>query len=113
MDRFEEKEIMKKKIIAKNLWYNWYKWLMNYIRKPVKKPWVVLRTIVWVFLKPKIIVKENVKTVYGSGKKPSKLRIQKQSEEENIIKNIKNLFQLKKENRKIQDRAIRDVKTLF
>lgn len=51
--------------------------------------------------------------MYGSGKKPSKLRIQKQSEEENIIKNIKNLFQLKKENRKIQDRAIRDVKTLF
>lgn len=56
---------------------------------------------------------KHVKTAYGSGKKPSKLRIQKQSEEENIIKNIKNLFQLKKENRTIKDRAIRDVKTLF
>ena len=56
---------------------------------------------------------KHVKTAYGSGKKPSKLRIQKQSEEENIVKNIKNLFQLKKENRTIKDRAIRDVKTLF
>ena len=36
-----------------------------------------------------------VKTVYGGGKKPSKLKIQKQSED-NIIKNIRNLFKLKK-----------------
>ena len=40
------------------------------------------------FIQPKLI-----KTVYGDGKKPSKLKIQKQSEA-NIIKNIRNLLKL-------------------
>ena len=34
--------------------------------------------------------------MYGGGKKPSKPKTQKQSQE-NIIKGIKNLFELKKE----------------
>ena len=36
-----------------------------------------------------------VKTVYGGGKKSSNLKIQKQSEN-NRIKNMRNLFKLKK-----------------
>ena len=35
---------------------------------------------------------KRVKSLYESRKKPSKLRIQKQSEEENIIKNTKESF---------------------
>ena len=45
-----------------------------------------------------------VKSVYGDGKKQS---------EENIIKSIKNLFKLKKENKAIKHKIIRDIKTLF
>ena len=47
---------------------------------------------------------ELVKTVYGGGKKQS---------EENIIKSIRNLFKLKKENEAIKDRIIRNIRTLF
>ena len=39
---------------------------------------------------------KRAKTVYRSRKKPSKLITQKQPEEENITKNIRNLFKLKK-----------------
>lgn len=53
------------------------------------------------------------KTVlYGRGNKPSKLKIQEQSEG-NIIKNLRNLFKLKKGNKSIKDRIIRYIKTLF
>ena len=47
---------------------------------------------------------ERVKTVYGGGKKQS---------EKNIIKSIKNLFKLEKENESIKDSIIRDNRTLF
>ena len=56
---------------------------------------------------------KRVKTFYRSKKKPNKLRIQKQSEEEIIIKKIRNLFKLKKDNETIKDRIIRDIKTVF
>ena len=36
MDKFKEKEMMKKKTFEKNCWYNWYDWLINYILKPIK-----------------------------------------------------------------------------
>ena len=55
---------------------------------------------------------KRVKTVHGARKKQRKLRIQKQSED-NIIKNIRNLFKLKKERKAIKYRTIRDIKTLF
>ena len=53
-----------------------------------------------------------VRNLYGAGKKPSKLKIQKQSED-NVIKNMRNLFKLKKENKKIKDTIIRNTKKLF
>ena len=47
---------------------------------------------------------ERVKTMYGGGKKQS---------EKNVIKSIRNLFKLKKENEAIKDRIIRDIRSLF
>ena len=47
---------------------------------------------------------EHLKTVYGDAKKPS---------EENVIKGIRNLFKLKKEKKTIKDIIIRDISTLF
>ena len=43
---------------------------------------------------------------------PSKPRIQKKPEE-NIIKSIRNLFKLKKENESIKDRITKDITNLF
>ena len=40
--------------------------------------------------------------MYGGGKKQS---------EENIVKSIRNLFKLKKENEEIKDRVIKDIRT--
>ena len=47
---------------------------------------------------------KRVKTVYGGGRKQF---------DENIIKSIRNLFKLKKENETIKDRIIRDIRTHF
>ena len=55
---------------------------------------------------------KHVKTVYRVGKKSSKSKIQEQSEDK-IIKNIRNRFKLKGENKAIKDRILRDIKTLF
>ena len=43
MDKFEEKDITKKRTFAKNSWYNWHYCLINYISEPIKKQWVVLK----------------------------------------------------------------------
>ena len=57
----------------------------------------MLKTKLWVFLKPGIILQQKVsKLCMQMEKNPSKSGIQKQSEEENIIKNIRNLLELKK-----------------
>ena len=60
------------------------------------------------YTKPK-----RVKTTYGNGKKPNTLKIQKQSAEDNIIKNIRNFFKLKIENESMKDRIIRNIKIFF
>ena len=49
---------------------------------------------------------------YGGGKKKKEFKIKKQSED-TIIKNVRNLFRLKKENEAIKDRKIRGIKDLF
>ena len=53
-----------------------------------------------------------VENVHECGKKPTKLKLQKQFED-NIIKNIRNIFRLKKENTAVKDRIIRDIKNLL
>ena len=50
--------------------------------------------------------------MYSGGNKPSELKIQIQSED-NIIKNIRNLFQIKNENEQIKGRIIRYIKNLL
>ena len=50
-----------------------------------------------------------VNNKYGGGKKPRKLKIKKKQSEGNIIKNVGNIFKLKKEDEAIKDRIIRDI----
>ena len=56
---------------------------------------------------------KHVKIVYGRGKKPNQLKMLKQSAIDNVIKNLRNHFKLRKENEPIKERIIRDIKTLF
>ena len=35
MDKFEKKELTKKKTFTENTWYDWCDWLINYIPKPL------------------------------------------------------------------------------
>ena len=51
---------------------------------------------------------KHVQTVYGGGKKPNELKIKKQSED-NIIKNLRNVFKLNKEIKTIKYRIIKDI----
>ena len=50
--------------------------------------------------------------MYGRRKKPRKLKIQKQFED-NTFKNTRNVFNLKKGNKVIKYRIVRDINTLF
>ena len=56
---------------------------------------------------------KHVKIVYGRWKKPNQLKMLKQSAGDNVIKNLRNHFKLKKENEPIKERIIRDIKTPF
>ena len=58
------------------------------------------------YIKPK-----RAKNVYGTGSRPSKLKIQKQSKD-NITKNIRHPFRVKKGNKTIKNRIIRNIKTI-
>ena len=49
--------------------------------------------------------------MYGTGSRPSKLKIQKQSKD-NITKNIRHPFRVKKGNKTIKNRIIRNIKTI-
>ena len=50
--------------------------------------------------------------MYGGEKKPRKPKTKKQLEN-NIMKDARNHFDLKKENEAIKDRIIRDIRNLF
>ena len=105
MDKLKIK-LTKKRTFMKSAWYDWHDWLINYTPETIKAVGGVKNRIMILcktkdYSQPKL-----VKTVYEDGKKPIKLKIQKQSEN-NIIKNIRNLFKLKKENKAIRDRTAR------
>ena len=60
MDKFENKQMMKKKLLVKN---TWYVWLINYIFERIKKGGWVLKENLCVFLKetqPRIIVNQRI-----------------------------------------------------
>ena len=101
----KKKRTIRKRTFTKNTWYDWYDWLINHIPEPIKKTVGGVKDQIMSLFKTKDYSKPKcVKTVYGSGKKQS---------EENIIKSIRNLFNLKKENERINDRIIRDIRTLL
>ena len=37
MDKFEIKELKKRRTFTKNTWYDWYGWLINYIAEAIQK----------------------------------------------------------------------------
>ena len=105
MDKFEKNELTKKRTLTRNTWYDQYNWLINYIPEPIQKALGEVTDQIMSPFKTKDYSKpEPVKIVYGGEKKQSK---------ENIIKSIRNLFNLKKENEAIKDRMFRDIRTLF
>ena len=74
---------------------------------------MLLKTKLWVFLKPRIKVNQNVsKNFHGVGKKIKKQKIWKQSEFK-ISKNIRNLFGLNKENEAMRNKIIKNINILF
>ena len=55
---------------------------------------------------------KRVKILYEDGKEPSKLTIQKKSEDDKT-KSVRNLLKPKKENKAIKERIVNNIKTLF
>ena len=107
MNKFEQKE-MEKKRPSKNTRYDW---LINYIPRPIRK-FVGHKDKVVNLFKTNTPKDYGKQVMYGRGKKPIKPKTQNQSEK-NIIKSIKNLFKLKKENEAIKNTIIRNFRTLF
>ena len=86
-DRFEQKEIKEKKPIKST----WYYWLIDYIFEPLRKTVGGFRDNVVMTDTREIYSKQTA----GREKKLSKFKIQKQSEEDNVIKNRGSLFEKK------------------
>ena len=101
MDKFnKKKELTNKRTFTKDTWYAQYESLISYIPEPIQKDVGGVR----VFLKPSIIINQNV----------SKLCMEvKRNNQKKAIQSIRNLFKIKNENKAIQCRIIRDIRTLF
>ena len=39
-----KKELTRKRTFTKNVWYDWYDRLINYISESIKRPWAGLKT---------------------------------------------------------------------
>ena len=50
MDKFEKTKLTMKRTFTKNVWYDWYNWLVIHIPEPIKNQWVGLKTKL-IFLK--------------------------------------------------------------
>ena len=72
MDKFDKKYYQRIKYFQKNTLHDWYGWIISSL--------ACKRACGW--CKPK-----RAKNVYGRGNIPGKLKIQKQFEEDDIIKN--------------------------
>ena len=61
MGKFKKKKTNKEKTFTKNMWHDQHDWLINYIPRPTKEPWLVFELSPnYVFLKPRIILNQNV-----------------------------------------------------
>ena len=90
VNKFEHKEMMKKRTFAKIIWYIWYDWFIIYIANPIKKRLVVFKKIRSLFKTDttKYYIKlKLIKNMHGSGMKPRKLQ---------LVKEVRNLSRLKK-----------------
>ena len=77
-------------------------WLINNASSPIRKTADGFKHKVLSPFKTNTPEECSKQAVYRSGNRPSKLKIHKQCED-NIIKCIRNLFKLKKENETIKD----------
>ena len=104
MDKFEKKELTKKKTFIKSIWYDWHDWLINYIPELIQNSIGGVEDQIMSLFKTKDYNKsEPVKTVLGGESKLSKPKIQ----------NTKNPFLLKKTKKEIKYRIIRDIWKFF
>ena len=85
----------------------WYEWLINDIPAAIKAASNFKDKVVS-FIKTNTLGNYSKQTV-GRRKRSSKLKILKQSEKDNINKNLRNTFRLKNENEAIKDRTIRAI----
>ena len=53
IDKFEKKELTKKRTFIKNTWYDWYDLLIKYIPEPIKKSVGGIKDQIMSFLKTK------------------------------------------------------------
>ena len=86
----------------------WYEWLINDIPAAIRKAASNFKDKVVSFIKTNTLGNYSKQTV-GRRKRSSKLKILKQSEKDNINKNLRNTFRLKNENEAIKDRTIRAI----
>ena len=90
MDKFEEKKITKKRIFAKNTWFDW---LINYIPKPIQKV-CVKNKILNLF---KTSTTKDCSKPKHDGKKSGKLNNEREAIKDRIIRDIKTLFEQQEE----------------
>ena len=90
----------------------WYEWLINDIPAPIRKAASNFKDKVVNFIKTNTLGNYSKQTV-GRRKRSSKLKILKQSEKDNINKNLRNTFRLKNENAAIKYRTMRAIKLIF
>ena len=77
-------------------------WLLNNVSSPMWKTADGFKNKVLSTFKTNTPEESSKQAMYKSGNRPSKIKIHKQCED-NIIKCIRNLFKLKKENETIKD----------
>ena len=71
-----KKKLAEEKTFTKNIWYDWYYWLINYLSELVEKTVVAVKDQVKHLFKTKDCSKpKRVKTVYGGEKKQSEENI--------------------------------------
>ena len=104
---------VKKRFFAKTTWYDL---LVDYILELIKNAMGGVASKIMSFLKTNKTKDESKLTPvnnFCNGRKTlTKLKIRKQSED-NMIKNVRNLFKLKNENEEIKNRVIGDIGNLF
>ena len=76
MDKFEKRELTKKRTLTENTWHDWCDCLIKYIPESIKKTLGVVKDQIISLFKTKDYSKmEHAKTVYGGGKKENIIKV--------------------------------------